>query len=406
MERRMKTDILKELIVKNSSKIIYLIMDGLGGLPLPGGSKTELESARTPNLDRFAQEGICGLLDPIFSGITPGSGPAHLSLFGYDPIENNIGRGVLSALGVDFVLTGKDVAARLNFCTLDGNGNVTDRRAGRISSQLNEKLCEKIRKNVKLSDGIEFFIQTESEHRAVLIIRGENLGGNITDTDSQQTGVPPLTPIGEDEFSQRTAKYVSEFLDQVKMVLKDETPANFLLARGFAKFDPLPTMEEKYGLKSIAIAQYPMYRGLARLVGMTVPDVPNTFDDMWHQLKENYQKYDFFFLHFKKTDSYGEDGNFNAKVKMIETVDAWSVKLRELNPQVIVITGDHSTPALLKSHSWHPVPAILWSKYARADNVKEFGESACATGYLGRMPMKNVILIALANAERLKKFGA
>ncbi len=402
----MNEKVWKELLIRNDSKIVFLIMDGLGGLPLPGGDKTELETANTPNLDKYAAEGITGLLDPIYPGFTPGSGPAHLALFGYDPVENNIGRGVLSALGVDFELTDRDVAARLNFCTLDEQGNVADRRAGRIPTELNQKLVEKIRSQVKLSDGVEFFLKTVSEHRAVLILRGDGLGGNINDTDPQKTGVPPLEPKGEDEASRKTAKYVAEFLAQVREILKDEHPANFVLARGFAKYVPFPTMEERYGLRAIAIAQYPMYRGLARLVGMTVPPVPETFDDMWEQLKENYRQYDFFFIHFKKTDSYGEDGNFDAKVKMIETVDQWSARLRELDPDVLVVTGDHSTPAVLKSHSWHPVPVLLWSRYSRPDGVKQFGERECAAGFIGRMPMKNILLIAMANALRFNKFGA
>ncbi len=402
----MNESIWKELLIRNDSKIVFLIMDGLGGLPQPDGDKTELESAHTPNLDRYAAEGITGLLDPIYPGFTPGSGPAHLALFGYDPVENNIGRGVLSALGVDFELTDRDVAARLNFCTIDEQGNVVDRRAGRIPTELNQKLVEKINSRVKLSGDVEFFLKTVSEHRAVLILRGDGLGGNINDTDPQKTGVPPLKPEGEDEPSQKTARYVEEFLNQVREILKDEHPANFVLARGFAKYVPFPTMEERYGLRAIAIAQYPMYRGLARLVGMTVPPVPETFDDMWNQLKENYQQYDFFFIHFKKTDSYGEDGNFQAKVKMIETVDEWSARLRELDPDVLVVTGDHSTPAVLKSHSWHPVPVLLRSRYCRPDEVTRFGERDCARGYIGRMPMKNILLIAMANALRFNKFGA
>ena len=402
----MDQDVWKELLVKNDSKIVFLILDGLGGLPMPDGDKTELEKAKTPHLNRYAREGICGLLDPIYPGFTPGSGPAHLALFGYDPVDFNIGRGVLSALGVDFELTGRDVSARLNFCTIDADGLVTDRRAGRIPTDKNSELCKKIRENVKLPPEVEFFIETESEHRAVLILRGDGLGGEINDTDPQEVVKAPFNPKGEDQASQKTADYVADFLKQVKEILKDEQPANFLLARGFAKHEKFPTMEERYGLRSVAIAQYPMYRGLARLVGMTVLPVPETYDVMWTQLKENYDKYDFFFIHFKKTDSYGEDGNFHAKVKMIETVDEWSAKLRELNPEVLVVTGDHSTPALLKSHSWHPVPVLLWSKYARADQATEFGERYCQAGYIGRMPMKNIILIALANTLRFKKFGA
>ena len=404
----MNQDILQSLIIKNKSKVVYVIMDGLGGLPRERGGKTELETAKTPNMDKWATEGTLGLLDPIGYGITPGSGPAHLALFGYDPIADNVGRGILSALGVDFPVTGKDVCARLNFCTIDDAGNVTDRRAGRIATEINERLCKKLIDNITLSDGIEFFMQTESEHRALLVIRGDDLGGNINDTDSQQVGVPALPAEGEDATSQKTAKYVNEFLAKAREVLKDEAPANFILARGFAKHEPLPTMEEKYGMRCAAVAQYPMYRGLARLVGMDVLPRPETFDAMFAQIKDNYDKYDFFFVHFKKTDSYGEDGNFDAKVGVIETVDKWLEKLKELDPEVVVITGDHSTPAILKAHSWHPVPVLLHSGkgLSRIDKAVSFGEAECSQGGLGRMPMRFIIWEALGAAGKLNKFGA
>ena len=402
----MKIELLKDLLEENDHKIIYLIMDGLGGLPQTPGGKTELETANTPNLDALAAEGICGLLDPVSQGITPGSGPGHLALFGYDPQEFIIGRGVLSALGIGFKLTEKDVAARLNFCTIDENGRVVDRRAGRIPTELNQKLVEKIRSRVKLPGEVEFFLETVSEHRAVLILRGEGLGGNINDTDPQEVGVEPLEPKGEDPASQKTAELVKEFLRQVKEILKDEHPANYVLARGFAKYVPLPTMKERYGLNALAIAQYPMYRGLARLVGMTVPEKPETYQAMWEQLTSNYNDFDFFFIHFKKTDSSGEDGDFDRKVKIIEEIDAWVGQLKSLDPAVIVVTGDHSTPSVLKSHSWHPVPALLWSRFARPDGVTRFGERDCASGYIGRMATKHLIILALANALRLKKFGA
>jgi 2,3-bisphosphoglycerate-independent phosphoglycerate mutase len=383
-------------------------MDGLGGLPSEAGGKTELETAQTPNMDKLAEGGILALLDPIGHGMTPGSGPAHLSLFGYDPIQDNVGRGILSALGVDFSVTDRDVCARLNFCTLDADGNVTDRRAGRIASEINERLCKKIQDSITLSDGIEFFLSTESEHRALLVIRGDGLGGNITDTDSQQTGVPPLAAEGRDEPSKKAAKYINEFLEKVREVLKDENPANFILARGFAKHEPLPTMEERYGIKCAAIAQYPMYRGLARLVGMGVLPRPETYEAMYQQLVDNYDAYDFFFIHFKKTDSYGEDGNFDAKVKVIEEVDTWVKQLESLNHDVLVITGDHSTPAVMKSHSWHPVPALLHCSngLSRIDQMDSFGETQCGQGGLGRMLMKDIMLEALAAAGRIMKYGA
>jgi 2,3-bisphosphoglycerate-independent phosphoglycerate mutase len=295
----MEQEVLRKLITNNDSKIIYLIMDGLGGLPNVVGGKTELETANTPHMNKLAAEGILGLLDPIGHGITPGSGPAHLALFGYDPVEDNVGRGILSALGVDFPVTDRDVCARLNFCTIDSDGNVTDRRAGRIPSDLNEKLCKKLQESISLSEGIEFFMRTESEHRALLVIRGEGLGGNINDTDSQKTGVPSLIAEGKDEPSNKAAKYINEFLVKAKEVLKNDQPANFILARGFAKHEPLSTMEERFGIKCAAIAQYPMYRGLARLVGMDVLPRPETYDAMYEQLADNYDAYDCFFIHFK-----------------------------------------------------------------------------------------------------------
>ncbi len=404
----MNSDIIKSLLIENDTKILYVIMDGLGGLPRKKGGQTELETAKTPVMDQMATDGILGQLDPIGYGITPGSGPAHLALFGYDPVKNNVGRGILSALGVDFPVTGRDVCARLNFCTLDEKGNVTDRRAGRIATDINEHLCKKLLDSITLSDGIEFFLRTVSEHRALLVLRGDNLGGHISDTDSQQTGVPPLEAKGADTDSERTARYVNEFLSKAREVLKDEHPANFILARGFAKHEPLPTMKDRYGLRAAAIAQYPMYRGLARLVGMDVLPKPETFDAMFEQLKDHYDKYDFFFIHFKKTDSCGEDGNFDGKAGIIEQVDAWVKKLDELNPEVVLITGDHSTPAVMKSHSWHPVPALLHCNNGRnrIDATSSFGETSCAQGGLGRMPMQYIIRECLAAAGRLQKFGA
>jgi 2,3-bisphosphoglycerate-independent phosphoglycerate mutase len=400
--------ILQPLINKNESKIIYVIMDGLGGLPMEKGGKTELETARTPTMDRMAAEGVLGQLDPIGPGMTPGSGPAHLALFGYDPIGDNVGRGILSALGVDFPVTERDVCARLNFCTLDEKGNISDRRAGRIATEVNQKLCAKLSDSIRLFNNVEFFLRTESEHRALLVIRGDGLGGNLNDTDPQKIGVPPYNAEGNDPASEKTAGYVNEFLKQTRQILQDDHPANFILARGFAKHEPLQTMEDRYGIRCAAIAQYPMYRGLARLVGMDVLEQPETYDTMFTLLKDNYKNYDFFFIHFKKTDSYGEDGNFDAKVKTIETVDTWLKDLDALKPDVIVVTGDHSTPSRLKSHSWHPVPALLYCNngLGRVDATNSFGETACAQGAFGRRPMNTMILEALASAGRIKKFGA
>ncbi|GAB4173014.1 MAG: 2,3-bisphosphoglycerate-independent phosphoglycerate mutase [Calditrichia bacterium] len=398
---------LPKLISKNEKKIVYVIMDGLGGAPSPETGMTELETAITPFLDTLAQKGETGLLDPVYPGITPGSGPAHMALFGYNPIENNVGRGLLSALGIDFPLTPNDLAMRVNFVTLDNDGLILDRRAGRIPTETNQKLVKKIKDNLNVPNGFEFFMETESEHRAMIVLRAEGIDDKITETDPQKTGLPPIEPKGLNPESEKAAAALRDILGQIREILKDDHPANFIVCRGFAKYLNMPSMEKKFGLKAAAIAQYPMYRGLAKLVGMEVLPVPPTFDDMFMQLKENYSKYDFFYIHFKKTDSYGEDGNFDAKVKMIETVDQWVEKMvSELNPDVLVITGDHSTPATWKAHSFHPVPVLLTSEHAIADKAEAFNEKECSIGYIGRMEMEKIMVYALAHAQKLIKFGA
>ncbi|APZ94680.1 2,3-bisphosphoglycerate-independent phosphoglycerate mutase [Fuerstiella marisgermanici] len=401
------TDIHKltrKLQRKNDSKIILYVGDGLGGLPLEPGGKTELETAKTPNLDALAQRGSLGMSIPVLPGIAPGSGPGHLGLFGYDPLQYDIGRGVLEALGIDFELGPDDVAIRGNFCTVDGDGNITDRRAGRIGNDVGAPLCEKLNKIT--IPGVEVFVQHVKEYRLVIVFRGAGLGGNVNDTDPQRTGVPPLAPKGEDEASEKTAEICAEFLRQAAEVLKDDAPANLLTMRGIAKMPPIPTFEEVYGTKAAAIAVYPMYRGLARLVGMDILDAGQTLDDQMKCLEQNWNEYDFFFVHFKYTDSTGEDGNFDAKVQRTEELDTAIPKMTVLKPDVIIVTGDHSTPAKMKAHSGHPVPTLLASDSCRFDGSKEFGESACRVGELGIFESKYLMLQALAHAGRLEKYGA
>jgi len=382
-----------------------LVMDGIGGLPLEPQGLTELETAKTPHLDDLASEGICGLQLPIGTGITPGSGPGHLSLFGYDPVKYQVGRGVLAALGSGFDLQPQDVAARGNFCTVDENGVVVDRRAGRISSETNAKLCEKLCSQV--SCGSDIFVQTVKEHRFLLAIRGKDLSGELFDTDPQAVGNKPLEPHGISHHAEKTVTIVKEFVDQAKDILADEHPANMVLLRGFSKKPDWPQFPKTFGLKSAAIAAYPMYRGLAKLIGMDVLKTGQTIEEEFATLKQQWNKYDFFFVHVKKTDSYGEDGNFANKVSVIEEVDSMIPRIMELEPDVIIVTGDHSTPSLLKSHSWHPVPVLLYSKQCRPDEVTMFGERACMRGGLGpRLPATELMPLALANAQRLEKFGA
>ncbi|MFG0294502.1 MAG: 2,3-bisphosphoglycerate-independent phosphoglycerate mutase [Maioricimonas sp. JB045] len=397
-------DLICKLKKKNDSKIVLLVADGLGGLPLEPGGKTELETANTPNLDALAQRGTLGLSTPVLPGITPGSGPGHLGLFGYDPVKYQIGRGVLEALGIDFDLGPNDVAIRGNFCTLDDAGNIEDRRAGRIASEQAAPLCEKL-DGIEIP-GVEVFVRHVKEYRLVVVFRGEGLGGDVDDTDPQATGVPPLDPNPRNDAASKTVEVAKEFLKQARELLKDDRPANFLTLRGIAKRPAIPTYEEVYGLKTGAVAVYPMYRGLARLVGMDVLDAGQTLDDQCSRLEAAWNDYDFFFVHFKYTDSTGEDGNFDAKVQRIQELDAAIPRITALNPDVLIVTGDHSTPSKMRSHSWHPVPTLLAANNCRYDGSTEFSESACLRGGLGQFEAKYLMSLALANAGRLEKYGA
>ena len=397
-------DLMRRLHIKNQNKIVLLVGDGLGGLPRTPGGKTELESANTPHLDALAQRGVSGLSLPVLPGITPGSGPGHLGLFGYDPLRYEIGRGVLEALGVDFDLGPNDVAIRGNFCSVDEQGNITDRRAGRIDSQTGARLVEKLTA-VKIP-GVEVFVRPVKEYRLVIVFRGEGLQGDVEDTDPQRTGVPPLEPRARNAASERTANICRQFIEQAREILKADFPANLLTLRGIANKPDIPTFEEIYGLKAAAIAVYPMYRGLARLVSMDVLDAGQTIDDQMSRLEQVWDDYDFFFIHYKYTDSSGEDGNFDLKVRRTEELDAAIPRITALNPSVLMVTGDHSTPSKLKSHSWHPVPVVLAADTARFDGRQKFGESDCLQGGLGQFEAKHLMPLAMAHAGRLEKFGA
>lgn len=395
---------LPDLIDTNDRRILLAIMDGVGGIPGPDGL-TELELSATPNLDALAESSMCGLSVPIAPGISPGSGPGHIAVFGYDPLKYQIGRGVLSALGIAFPLERSDVAARMNFCTIDGSGAVTDRRAGRISTDLCTKLCAKLESGISLP-GVELFVRPEKEHRAALILRGEKLSGLVTDTDPQKTGVSPSPVEALAPEAERTAGLVASFLEQAFELLADEAPANALLTRGFAMYDPFPSFQERYGLRAAAVAGYPMYRGVSRLVGMDVLECGETVESEVETVREKAGDYDFVFVHFKKTDSAGEDGDYKSKIRAIEAADTAIGELMGCGFSVTVVTGDHSTPCALKAHSWHPVPLVINSEFSGVDGVKKFTEKDCALGGLGHINAKFIMLLALANALRIKKFGA
>jgi 2,3-bisphosphoglycerate-independent phosphoglycerate mutase len=394
-----------DLVIPAETKIVLLVLDGLGGLPREPGGKTELETACKPNMDALAARSALGLTVPAGPGITVGSGPGHLALFGYDPFEYEIGRGAMEALGVDFELGPLDVAARGNFCSVDSNGRVTDRRAGRIPTATARELAHTLR-TIK-ADDVEFFIEPVKEHRFAFIMRAPGLGDALSETDPLRTGVAPMPLRALEPGSAKSASLANYFIEQARLLLAAQSPANMIMLRGFARLPALPSYPALYGLRAAAVAMNGMYRGVARLAGMEVLDIHGdgiaaefeTVERCWHD-------FDFFYIHIKKTDTCGENGDFMGKVRAIEEVDALLPRLQALNPDVLIIAGDHSSPAVLKAHSWHPVPALVYSAHVRQDGQPEFGERTCARGSLGVLPAKHLIRIALANAGRLAKYGA
>lgn len=400
-----KLKLINEMAVDNGTKIVLLVMDGLGGLPLEPGGSTELETAKTPNMDALTARAALGLSDVVARAFSPGSGPGHMALFGYDPLETLIGRGVLEALGIGFHLQPDDVAIRANFCTLDSAGNITDRRAGRISTEECAKRVEILRQ-IEIP-GVQIFVEPVKEYRFVLVLRGSGLGAQIPDNDPQLTGVPPLPIQAEDPASDKTAAILRQWWAMANSLLAAHPPANSCLLRGISKDPGVPRFPEVYKIRSAAVAVYPMYKGVARLVGMDVIEhSAETPAEEFEVVRQRWDEYDFFFVHIKKTDSYGEDGKFDERVHVIETVDEALPALLALKPDVLVITGDHSTPAKMKRHSWHAVPVLLASENARFGKSAKFGETACLTGSLGPIRHIDLLPLALAHAERLGKYGA
>jgi 2,3-bisphosphoglycerate-independent phosphoglycerate mutase len=402
-------DVIAPLVVPNTTKIVLVSLDGLGGLPRPETGRSEMETARLPNLSQLASEAACGLIRHVAPGITPGSGPGHLGLFGYDPLQYQVGRGVLEALGIEFDLRAGDVAARGNFCTVDGTGRITDRRAGRISTDVSVRLTERLRR-IRLP-GVEVFVEPGKDYRFVLVLRararrGGGLSARLSETDPQAVGKPPLAVKALEPRAKATATLVNRFVAEARRLLADAAPANMVLLRGFDQLPKLPRFPEVFGLRSAAIAAYPMYRGLARLVGMDVLKTGATFADELATLREHWDTHDFFFVHYKDTDKAGEDGDFEGKVQALERLDRAIPDIRALGPDVLIVSGDHATPSILAGHGWQPVPVLVWSRYCGADGATAFTERACAGGSLGTMPAQHLMPLVMANALRLTKFGA
>ncbi len=397
--------LLSELKIQADTKILLIVLDGLGGFPGEKGL-TELEAADTPHLDALAKKGASGLIDPVRRGITPGSGPGHLGIFGYDPLTYMIGRGALEAAGIGFDLQKIDVATRFNFCTLDAEGNITDRRAGRIPTEINEKMVEKMR-NITLP-GVEIFVKTVKEHRGIAVFRKEGLRGKLHDTDPQRLGVHPLKAKPADGGeSVEMADMANQWLSQVFEMLKGESPANGILTRGWCNYPEIPTYQEAYGLDPACIALYPMYRGVSKFAGMKVYiEGIRDFSTKIDVLTKVWPDHDFFFFHYKHTDSAGEDGDFDRKVACIEEFDKALPRILDLKPDVVAVTGDHSTPSVFKAHSWHPVPILMAGECVRPDNVSVFGEKAAINGGLGRFEAQYIMNELLATAGKITKYGA
>jgi 2,3-bisphosphoglycerate-independent phosphoglycerate mutase len=397
---------MRELSVSTDSKIVLLVLDGLGGLPMDPFGRTELEAADTPNLDALAARSDLGLSRPVAAGVSPGSGPGHLALFGYDPLKYEVGRGVLSALGVGFELGENDLAARVNFATKDESGRISDRRAGRIATEEARKLVDLLNENLRLDD-VEVFLIHEKEHRAVAVFRGSGLSDALSDSDPQRTGLEPLPiePINGDAGAENSAELANTFIEQADEILAGHHPANTVLLRGFGMHPALPRFDEIYKLRAAAIAGYPMYKGLARLAGMEVLKEGEGITGEFETLKENWGSYDFFFVHVKPTDAAGEDGGFRRKAAVIEEADALIPDLFDLDPAVLAVTGDHATPAKMESHSWHGVPFLLYSEYT-LPTAESFGERACAGGSLGAFPAEEIMGLLMGHALKLNRYGA
>jgi 2,3-bisphosphoglycerate-independent phosphoglycerate mutase len=400
----MDDELLHEIAIPGTTKIVLLVMDGLGGLPRPETGLTEMETARIPHLDALAAEGVCGLTVPVAPGVTPGSGPGHLALFGYDPIRYNIGRGVLEATGIDFDLDPSDVAARGNFCTVDAAGIITDRRAGRVPTATSAELCQKLAA-IELP-GVKTFVEPVREHRFVLVLRGEGLSDRLSGTDPNREGLPALSvePLAPEAVE--TAQLVNRWIAKARTALAGRESANMVLVRGFAKHPTMPSMLDRYKLRAAAIAIYPMYRGLAKLAGMTALPGGNSFEDEIDTLREHWNEFDFFFVHYKPTDAAGEDGDFDRKVEALEALDRLLPSLTSLGADVLMVGGDHSTPSIMAAHSWHPVPFLLSGPWCRRDAANAFNETACARGLLGTFPAVQALPLALAHAGRFTKYGA
>lgn len=404
-------DLYSELTLNTGAKLALIVLDGVGDIATSGqNGMTPLEAAATPNLDALVREGCAqGRMIPVAPGITPGSGPGHLALFGYDPLVTQVGRGVIEALGLGIELKAGDIAARANFCTLDAKGIVTDRRAGRIDTAVCVDLCELLSKKIKKIGDVDVLIKPGKGHRFVVVFRGKGLEGPLTDADPHREGlkIPTVEAVDlKSAKAAKAAKLVAAFYAIALPLLAKQTPANGFLMRGIAHQPEIPSFEQRYQLKPACIAVYPMYKGLAQLVGMTKIEGPQTISQQFESYLAEHANYDFFFIHYKYTDMHGEDGNFEGKKKAIEEFDAALPILLRKKPDVLVITGDHSTPCSMKGHSWHPQPVLLHSDCCGSDKLERFSETGANLGSLGVFEARFLMRYMQANGRMFDKFGA
>ncbi|MEZ5332897.1 MAG: 2,3-bisphosphoglycerate-independent phosphoglycerate mutase [Thermoanaerobaculia bacterium] len=400
--------LLSRLARRNAEKIVLLVLDGVGDLALADQPRTALQAASTPHLDALAAGGSVGRIVPVTWGITPGSGPGHLALFGYDPRDDayDIGRGVLEAMGLGLTLDSRSVAARANFATADAEGRLTDRRAGRIPTEENRRLCARLRDALSTVEGTEVSVEPGEGHRFVLLLHGDGLSDAVADTDPQKLAVPPREAQATAPEGEATAALVRRTVEIMEEALAGEPQANRVLLRGFSKPPHVPSFGELYGLTAGAFAGYPLYRGVAAACGMEVVECGKQPDELFARVAERWNDFDYLFLHVKQTDAAGEDGDLEAKVEVLERVDAALPTLLELAPDVVAVTGDHSTPAPMKAHSWHPVPVLISGARAYVDAVDRFDETAAIAGHLGTFPSRHLMGLLLAHAGKLAKYGA
>lgn len=400
-------ELAESLALPRGGRILLAVLDGLGDVSVPElEGRTPMEAADIPNLDALARDSALGQHVPVAQGITPGSGPAHMALFGYDPVDNLIGRGVLEVLGIGFPLEMGDLAARINFCTLDADGVITDRRAGRIATSESAALAEKL--DSIAIPGVQVMVRPVKEHRACVVFRAEGFVDGLSDTDPGTVGQKPL-PVGSSSPEcARTAEVVGEFVRQAQELLKDQPLANGILLRGIALNRKFRSFGDRFRLNPAAVALYPMYKGLASLLGMTLFE--SSPGDLSGQITAVHSAlshgHDFVFLHHKYTDSAGEDGDWKRKISAMEDFDNALPAFLRAGFDVVAITGDHSTPCPMKQHSWHPVPLLLHGGHQRVGWNEGFSERQAVSGALGTINSLDLMPLLLASAGRLEKFGA